>query len=122
MFVSGHADQLARVVGNLLDNAARFARSSVQLALTTDGHTARLVVDDDGPGIAAHDRERVFERFTRLDQSRARDVGGAGLGLALAKGIIERHGGTIRIDDSPLGGARAVVELPLARVRIATQG
>lgn len=112
VYVSGRSEQLVRVVGNLLDNAARFARHSVELALSSDGHVARIEVDDDGPGIARADRQRVFERFTRLDQSRARGAGGAGLGLALAKGIVERHGGTIRIDDSPLGGARVIVELP----------
>ena len=112
VYVFGRGDQLTRVVGNLLDNAARFAHHRVQLALSTDGRSVRVAVDDDGPGIAPHDRQRVFERFTRLDQSRARNAGGAGLGLALAKGIVERHRGTIRIDDSPLGGARAIVELP----------
>jgi signal transduction histidine kinase len=115
VFISGRADQLARVVGNLLDNAARFARETVQVSVTTEDDTVRVIVDDDGPGIALVDRQRVFERFTRLDHSRARDAGGAGLGLALAKGIVERHRGRIRIDDSPLGGARVVVELPAVR-------
>ena len=120
VYVSGRGDQLARVIGNLLDNAARFAHHTVEVALDTDGRTVRLAVDDDGPGIAPHDRQRVFERFTRLDQSRARNAGGAGLGLALAKGIVERHRGTIRIDDSPLGGARAIVELPAVAAQTST--
>jgi signal transduction histidine kinase len=115
VLVAGRPDQLARVTGNLLDNAARFAHETVQVSLTTDGDAVRLVVDDDGPGIAPGDRQRVFERFTRLDQSRARSAGGAGLGLALAKGIVERHRGRIRIDDSPLGGARVIVELSAFR-------
>ena len=115
VLVAGRADQLARVTGNLLDNAARFAHETVQVSLITDGDAVRLVVDDDGPGIAPGDRQRVFERFTRLEQSRARNAGGAGLGLALAKGIVERHRGRIRIDDSPLGGARVIVELPAIR-------
>ena len=76
--------------------------------------TVELIVDDDGPGIPAEDRERVFERFTRLDEGRARDAGGLGLGLAMAKTIVERHGGTVEIDDAPLGGARFVVRLPAA--------
>ncbi|MEO5841716.1 MAG: ATP-binding protein [Acidimicrobiales bacterium] len=112
LYVFGRADQLSRVIGNLLDNAARFAHRTVELALSSDGRTVRVSVDDDGPGIALHDRHRVFERFTRLDQSRAGDAGGAGLELALAKGIVERHRGTICVDDSPLGGTRVVVELP----------
>ena len=120
-FVSGRVDQLARVAGNLLDNAARFAHETVQVSLVTEGDTVRIIVDDDGPGIAPHDRQRVFERFTRLDQSRARNAGGAGLGLALAKGIVERHRGTIRIDASPLGGARAIVELPAVATQPSTK-
>jgi len=120
-YVIGRGDQLARVIGNLLDNATRFAHGEVEVALSTDGRTVRVAVDDDGPGIAMHDRQRVFERFTRLDQSRARDAGGAGLGLALAKGIVERHRGTIRVDDSPLGGARVVVELPAVGAQALTK-
>jgi signal transduction histidine kinase len=119
-FVAGRADQLARVAGNLLDNAARFAHETVQVSVMSDGDRVRVIVDDDGPGIAPHDRQRVFERFTRLDQSRARNAGGAGLGLALAKGIVERHRGMIRIDDSPLGGARAIVELPAVATQALT--
>jgi signal transduction histidine kinase len=82
--------------------------------------TVRVIVDDDGPGIPAHERERVFERFARLDHARARGAGGAGLGLALVKGIVERHRGSVHAEDAPIGGARLVVELPLARVSIAT--
>ncbi|MEO8693675.1 MAG: ATP-binding protein [Acidimicrobiales bacterium] len=121
VYVSGQADQLARVIGNLLDNATRFARRTVEVTLSTDGRTVRVSVDDDGPGIAVQDRQRVFERFTRLDQSRARDVGGAGLGLALAKSIVERHHGTIHVDDSPIGGARVVVVLPAVGAQALTK-
>jgi signal transduction histidine kinase len=120
VYVTGRADQLGRVIGNLLDNAVRFAHRSVELALCSDGPIVRVTVDDDGPGIALHDRQRVFERFTRLDRSRARDAGGAGLGLALAKGIVERHHGTIHIGDSALGGAQLIVELPAVTVHAAT--
>ena len=114
-WVSGRSDQLTRVIGNLLDNAARFGRGAIQVSIEHDDRSVRLLVDDDGPGIAPPDRQRVFERFTRLDQSRARDQGGAGLGLALAKGIVERHRGSIHIEDSPLGGACVVVELPVLK-------
>jgi signal transduction histidine kinase len=72
----------------------------------------QLVVDDDGPGIPPADRARVFDRFTRLDEGRARDAGGVGLGLSMVKAIVERHGGSVTVDDAPLGGARFVVELP----------
>ena len=71
-----------------------------------------LVVEDDGPGIPEADRERVFDRFTRLDEGRDRDAGGAGLGLAMVRAIVERHGGTVAVDAGALGGARFVVRLP----------
>ena len=73
-----------------------------------------VVVPDPGPGVAPEDRARVFDRFTRLDDGRARDVGGLGLGLSLVKAIVEQHDGTVMIDDAPLGGARIIVTLPAA--------
>jgi len=114
--VHGREDQLARAVRNLVDNAARHATAKVAVSLTTDetGPVVDLIVDDDGTGISPEDRERVFERFTRLDEGRARDAGGLGLGLALVKGIVESHHGTVTIGDSPLGGARFTVRLPAA--------
>ena len=113
LVVAGAADQLARALGNLVDNAARHATSVVQIGLSRAERTVRVIVDDDGPGIPPRDRERVFERFTRLDDSRARPQGGSGLGLAVVRAIVSRHHGQIRIEDSPLGGARFVVELPV---------
>jgi len=112
LVVAGAADQLARVVSNLVDNAARHATSVVQVSLSSHEDTVRVTVDDDGPGIPPGDRERVFERFTRLDDSRARHRGGSGLGLAVVRSIVTRHHGQVRVDDSPLGGARFVAELP----------
>jgi signal transduction histidine kinase len=112
--VPGDERALRSLVAHLLDNAARHARRRVQVSLTTvDGH-AVLTVDDDGRGIALDDRERVFERFVRLDESRARDRGGAGLGLAVVAAVGRAHGGTARAEGSPAGGARLVVFLPLA--------
>ncbi|HKE20616.1 MAG TPA: HAMP domain-containing sensor histidine kinase [Kofleriaceae bacterium] len=113
--VGGHAAQLACVARNLLDNAGRHARSQVSVGLRCDerGRVARLWVDDDGPGIPAADRERVFERFTRLEEGRSRDAGGVGLGLALVRRVVERHGGEVAIGQAPLGGARVEVTLPL---------
>ncbi len=103
--VHGRREQLTRVVRNLLDNADRHADARVNVALQHDDEIVTLTVDDDGQGIAAEDRARVFERFTRLDDGRARDEGGLGLGLSMVKTIVERHGGTVEIDDAPLGGA-----------------
>ncbi|MBM3674905.1 MAG: HAMP domain-containing protein [Actinobacteria bacterium] len=112
--VRGSRDQLARVVRNLLDNAARHASTTVVVALRVEGDDVVLNVDDDGPGIAPEDTERVFERFTRLDEGRARDAGGLGLGLAMVRSIVERHGGTVCVQTAPppLGGARLEVRLP----------
>lgn len=110
--VHGTTVQLARVVANLLDNACRHAAGHVAIALAREDDTIVLTVDDDGPGIAPTDRERVFERFTRLDEGRSRHAGGVGLGLAMAQAIVERGGGTIAIEDAPLGGARFAVRLP----------
>jgi signal transduction histidine kinase len=111
--VVGDGSALARAVRNLVDNAVRHADGLVTVSLgETDGR-ARLVVADDGPGVAPADRERVFERFTRLDDDRGRDHGGTGLGLAIAREIVEGHGGRLTVEDgSP--GARFVALLPLA--------
>jgi signal transduction histidine kinase len=109
--VRGDAGQLARAVTNLLDNAVRHARSAVAVTLAEDAGRAVLVVADDGPGIPAADRDRVFERFTRLDSARSAD-GGAGLGLAIARDIAERHGGGLVLDSVAPAGARFVFTLP----------
>jgi signal transduction histidine kinase len=114
--VEGDPRQLARLVRNLLDNAARHALHAVTVSLTEQDGDARLRVDDDGPGIAPVDRERVFERFTRLDEGRTRSAGGAGLGLSLVMGVAVRHGGTVTVVDAPGGGARFDIRLPMAEV------
>lgn len=111
----GDASQLRRVVRNLADNAARHAAAAVTFSLCQEGDLVVLVVDDDGPGIAPADREFVFERFTRLDDARDRDRGGAGLGLAIVRECVGAHGGTISVLDAPLGGARFEVRLPAGR-------
>lgn len=113
--VRGRAEDLARVVANLLDNAVRHASSKVHVTVMVEGGSAVLVVHDDGPGIAPHRREQVFERFARIDEGRSRSDGGTGLGLAIASEIVAGHGGTIRVEDAPPGsppGARMVVRLP----------
>ncbi|MGW0735540.1 sensor histidine kinase [Streptomyces sp. NPDC002851] len=114
--VNGAASQLERLLTNLVDNACRHADSAVRLTVTTDNGQAVVEVSDDGPGIPAADRERVFERFTRLDTARDRDSGGTGLGLAIARSIATAHGGTLTAEDPDpvLGGARLVLRLPHA--------
>jgi signal transduction histidine kinase len=112
--VEGDPAGLRRVLRNLGDNAARHASTRVGFALAERDGAAVLVVDDDGPGIPEGDRERVLERFVRLDDARARDAGGSGLGLAIVAELVAAHGGAVGIADSPLGGARIQVTLPRA--------
>jgi signal transduction histidine kinase len=112
--VEGDPAGLRRVLRNLGDNAARHASARVGFALAERDGVAVLVVDDDGPGIPPGDRERVLERFVRLDDARARDAGGSGLGLAIVAELVAAHGGAVGIADGPLGGARVQVTLPRA--------
>jgi signal transduction histidine kinase len=107
-------DGLARVVGNLLDNAERHKTSQVRLAVEPDGSYHRVTVLDDGPGIPPIDRERVFDRFTRLDDARARDAGGSGLGLAIVRELVRRQRGTVTLSDAG-PGLRVDVRLPVTR-------
>ncbi len=110
--VSGSPEQLLRIVRNLLENAARHAASVVTVSLVESAEGVLLAVEDDGPGILPGRREQVFERFTRLDSSRARNAGGSGLGLAISRAIAEAHGGTLTIEDGAGMGARFVLRLP----------
>jgi signal transduction histidine kinase len=110
--VDGDAAGLRRVLRNLGDNAARHAADHLALSVAEGDGLVVLVVDDDGPGIPEADRERVFERFVRLDDARARDDGGSGLGLAIVAELVAAHGGTVAVASSPLGGARVQVALP----------
>jgi signal transduction histidine kinase len=112
--ILGDARSLERLVRNLGDNAARHAGTVAFALAATDGDIT-LTVDDDGPGIPASDRERVFERFVRLDEGRDRAVGGTGLGLAIAREVARAHGGDVTLGDSPVGGLRAEVRLPAAQ-------
>lgn len=124
--VAGNRGQLERVLTNLLDNAVRHAASRVEVFVTIAGGEARLLVCDDGPGVALADRERIFDRFVRLDDARSRDDGGTGLGLPIAREIARAHGGDVRVVDVQAqvietvperrGWERACVEvmLPLA--------
>jgi signal transduction histidine kinase len=109
--VTADPEALRRVLANLADNAVRHARSKVTVAVTRDRDHVIATVTDDGPGIAAEDRERVFGRFTRLDDARARDAGGSGLGLAIVRELIGKHHGTVHLEDAG-PGVRAVIRLP----------
>jgi two-component system OmpR family sensor kinase len=102
---------LARAIGNLLTNAQKYGEGSVELSAQR-GARLEIAVDDDGPGIPEQERERVFEPFYRLDRSRDRATGGFGLGLSIAHKAVALHGGTIRVEQSRLGGARFVISLP----------
>jgi signal transduction histidine kinase len=108
----GDADALRRALDHLVANAARHARSRVVLGVAVEDGEVGVHVDDDGSGIPAGQRERVVRRFVRSDEGRARDNGGAGLGLAVASDVAAAHGGRLVIDDSPFGGARVSLILP----------
>ncbi|WP_228973081.1 HAMP domain-containing sensor histidine kinase [Streptomyces sp. DH12] len=112
--VIGSPGQLRRVIGNLLDNAQRHAAASVSASVRAAAGRVEVVVCDDGAGVPETDRERIFERFVRLDDARTRDEGGAGLGLAIARDVAGRHGGTLTVGAAEGGGARFVLSLPAA--------
>ena len=112
--VWANRDELTSVVRNLLDNGARHAATTVAVTVQEEGPWVVLTVTDDGSGIPPAEREQVFERFARLQEGRARDEGGTGLGLSLTKRIVEHHGGRIRVEDGDSGGARFVISLPSA--------
>jgi signal transduction histidine kinase len=111
--VRGDETSLAQVVRNLVDNAARHADRTLSVSVREHRDSIGLTVDDDGPGVPEDQRQRVFERFVRLDEARARDAGGSGLGLAIVAEIVRAHGGTVSVTSSPLGGARFDVRLPV---------
>lgn len=111
--IVGDPGLLDRALRNLIDNAARHARSCVEVELWVSDSMATISVDDDGPGIPPDQREAVFDRFTRLDEARNREHGGSGLGLAIAREVAESHGGTLRCTEGPLGGARFTLALPV---------
>ncbi|MBH5337052.1 HAMP domain-containing histidine kinase [Streptomyces pactum] len=113
--VAGSRGQLARVLANLVDNAVRHAERQVRVSVLAEGGEAILRVEDDGPGVPAGERERIFERFVRLDDARSRDDGGAGLGLAIARDVVRRHAGTLTVGAAADGGARFDVRLPVVR-------
>lgn len=116
LVVLGDGDRLTQAVGNLLSNAARYTPEGgrVRLRLVRDGAEAVIEVADSGIGVAEEDRARVFTRFWRADPARNRASGGLGIGLAVVREIVERHGGRVGVHASDLGGAAFVIRLPLA--------
>jgi two-component system OmpR family sensor kinase len=113
-------DRLTQVIRNLLANAHRHAGPDGRVAISAvrNGRSVSIRVDDDGPGVAPPDRELVFDRFRRSESARDRGSGGSGLGLAIARSIVELHGGRIWIEQSPLGGARVALELPIGTAQV----
>ncbi len=103
--VLGSGPHLRRALRNVLDNADRYARSCVRVSVVVDATDVLVTVDDDGPGVPEDQRERIFERFTRLDEARGRDSGGGGLGLAIVRQIVDGHGGRVSCGESSTGGA-----------------
>jgi two-component system, OmpR family, sensor kinase len=120
--VRGDREALARLVRNLADNAARHGRTRIRLATTDAGTDAVLEVADDGPGVPAGERDRIFDRFVRLEDARDRSSGGTGLGLAIVRQIAQEHGGTVEVGAAPGGGALFRVRIPTYEPRPATIG
>ncbi|GAA3467461.1 sensor histidine kinase [Nonomuraea roseola] len=106
--------QISRVLTNLLDNAQRHGRHLVEVQVSHDDDHAELTVTDDGEGVPESERERIFQRFTRLKAARHLDHTGSGLGLAIARDIAQAHIGSLHIGESETGGASFVLRLPLA--------
>jgi len=119
--VRGDARRLGQLLDNLIVNARRYTdapgRVSIELARMQD--SIRLTLDDTPPGVPAESLPLLFERLYRVDHSRARNSGGAGLGLAICRAIVEAHGGKIRAEASPLGGLRILIDLPHATETLA---
>lgn len=113
--LNADSEKVRRALRNIIDNGARHARSRLVVEMTTESptDTVRILVSDDGPGIADADKSRVIDRFVRLDPARSRTAGQAGLGLAITAEIIHAHGGDVIIDDSAMGGASVGFTLPL---------
>lgn len=104
---------LERAIGNLVSNAQKYAQAKIQIQVQRSQQSCTIYVDDDGPGIPEKDRDHIFEPFKRLDDSRTRSTGGYGLGLAIVKQIAQWHGGEVRIEQAPIGGARFVFTWPI---------
>ncbi len=110
--VQGREQALKRALSNVIGNAFNYGKT-IAVSLESVGCKVEVTVDDDGPGIPAEKREDVFKAFYRLDESRNKETGGVGLGLSIAKDIVTSHGGVIELQDSPMGGLRVLISIPL---------
>ncbi|MBQ7574491.1 MAG: HAMP domain-containing protein [Clostridia bacterium] len=110
-------DRIYEAIYNIVDNAVKYTPNGgfVHIDLKNESHFARIDIEDNGPGIPEGERDKIFERFYRLDDSRARDTGGTGLGLAITKEAILMHGGTIEVNNSEQGGSIFTIRLPYAQ-------
>jgi signal transduction histidine kinase len=106
---------LNSAIGNLVSNASRFANQEIAITSVLEHGTLSLHIDDDGPGIPVEYREDIFEPFTRLDKAKAEHKNGVGVGLAIVQRALEHCGGEFVVSESPLGGARFTVRLPLLK-------
>ena len=102
---------IKRALGNIVTNAVKYG-DRARISLSTDAERIEITIQDSGPGITAAQREDVFRPFYRLEESRNRETGGSGLGLAVARSIVRRHGGDILLEDGPDGGLLARILLP----------
>jgi signal transduction histidine kinase len=107
-----HAAALKRALRNLLDNAVKYGKSGT-VRIRRAPKAVEIVIDDEGPGIPEPELARVLEPFYRLDESRSRETGGVGLGLAIAQSIVHTHGGTLSLSNRPEGGLRVRLSLPV---------
>ncbi len=110
--VQGREQALKRALSNVIGNAFKYAKT-IAVNLESVGNKVEVIVDDDGPGIPEDKREDVFKAFYRLEESRNKETGGVGLGLSIAKDVITSHGGNIELQDSPMGGLRVLISIPL---------
>ncbi len=110
--VQGREQALKRALTNIIGNAFNYGKT-IAVNLEAVGGKVEIVVDDDGPGIPADKREDVFKAFYRLENSRNKETGGVGLGLSIAKDVITSHGGSIELQDAPIGGLRVLIRIPL---------
>jgi signal transduction histidine kinase len=111
--IEGDADAISQIVLNLLDNAVKYGPPGQEVQVTVESvGVVRITVDDQGPGVPPLDRKRIWQRYERLPRDSGRAVAGAGIGLAVVRELVSRHHGKARVEESPRGGARFIVELP----------
>lgn len=110
--IQGREQALKRALTNVISNAFRYGKT-IAVKLESNNNKLEVTIDDDGPGIPEDKREEVFKAFVRLEESRNKETGGVGLGLSIAKDVITSHGGRIELLDSPMGGLRVLVSIPL---------